>query len=302
MTQPRAVRADVTYLVTRDCAQQQFLLRPDTETNNAVIYCIAVASQRADVAILDFMAMANHKHDVAYDEHGNAPLYFEHCHKLLAKCMNVRRNRWENFFSSSGTSAVALETRADVIDKMAYTATNPVKAGLVARVEDWPGACGYVALISGKPLTATRPPFFFDKDGEMPESVTLELKIPAKFGDRDEFIRELKAKVDAIVAAEEQKRRKTNRPVLGRAAILNQSWRKKAAPRAVRRKLSPTIAARDVETRIEAIQRKQEFQSEYRLARRAWLAGAPIKFPYGTYWLRRFAGVAVESALVEKTN
>ena len=46
-------------------------------------------------------------------------------------------------------------------------------------------------------------------------------------------------------------------------------------------------------------QRKREFVRDYRQARRALLAGTPIPFPAGTYWLRRFIGVEV--APFEKT-
>jgi hypothetical protein len=67
-----------------------------------------------------------------------------------------------------------------------------------------------------------------------------------------------------------------------------------------RRGLRPTIAAKNLWARLEAIQRKREFVTAYRCARRAWLAGTPVPFPAGTYWLRRFMGVEV--APLEKMN
>jgi hypothetical protein len=33
-------------MITRRCTQLQFLLRPDEETNNAYLYCLAVAAKR----------------------------------------------------------------------------------------------------------------------------------------------------------------------------------------------------------------------------------------------------------------
>jgi putative transposase len=283
------------------------MLTPDDETNNAIIYCFAVAAQLAEVDLLDFNAMSNHLHYVLYDLFGHAPVFFEHCHKLLAKCLNAYRERCENFFSPRPTSAVELLTRDAVIEKMAYTATNPVKAGLVERVADWPGASGYSALISDKPITATRPKYFFAKDGDMPETVTLELKVPAKFGDRGEFIRDLKARVAEIEAEEAAKRAKLGKRVVGRAAILRQSWTKKpksanaAVTSASRKKIRPTVAARDPEVRIAALQRNQAFQRAYRAALKNMRAGAPIPFPYGTYRLR-LAGLPVAAAPTEKTN
>jgi hypothetical protein len=35
------------------------------------------------------------------------------------------------------------------------------------------------------------------------------------------------------------------------------------------------------------------FLEDYMQARERWLEGAPVLFPRGTYWLRRFAYVAV---------
>src|SRR4029078_10469372 len=101
--------------------------------------------------------MANHLHDGIFDRPGTGPAFYEHFHKLLAKCMNAMLGRWENFFSSEQVNVVRLETREALIDKLGYIATNPVKDGLVESVDQWPGASGYRALMTGQPLRATRP-------------------------------------------------------------------------------------------------------------------------------------------------
>lgn len=38
-------------MVTRRCAQRQFLLRPDTDTNDAFTYCLIEAAQRCQVEV-----------------------------------------------------------------------------------------------------------------------------------------------------------------------------------------------------------------------------------------------------------
>lgn len=283
-------------MVTRRCTQRQFLLRPDAATNNAFIYCLAVAAQRYDIEVMNFIQMSNHLHDAFYDRHGTAPAFYEHFHKLLAKCMNVVRGRWENFFSNQPVSVVELTEREDVIDKLVYIATNPVQAGLVERVEQWPGAAGYRALLEGRPLHATRPEQFFAQDGEMPEEVTLRLTIPPELGDCNEIIAEVRSRVAAVEKEEAEKRAKEGRSVVGRSAVLKQSWRASPDTKEPRRGLRPTVAARSLWARIGALRRKREFVEAYRAAREALLAGAPIPFPYGTYWLRRFVGVAVEAS------
>ena len=290
---PRPVYPGSACMVTRRCTQRQFLLRPDPKTNNAFVYCLAVAAQRNPVEIIDFVQMSNHLHDALYDRLGNAPAFYEDFHKLLAKCLNALRGRWENFFSSEQVCVVRLETREDLINKLVYIATNPVKDGLVERVDDWPGSSGYRALLSGKPLRATRPKHFFAEDGTMPEEVTLQLTIPLELGDRDEILAEVQARVTAFEAEAARERARTGKRVLGRYAILRQSWRDSPTSREPRRGLRPTIAARSLWARLEAIQRKRDFIAAYRRARLALIAGTPIAFPPGTYWLRRFLRVEV---------
>ena len=282
-------------MITRRCTQRQFLLRPDRETNNAVIYCLAVAAQRHDITVIDFVQMSNHLHDAIYDRHGNAPAFYEDFHKLLAKCMNAMRGRWENFFSSEPVCVVRLETLDDVVNKLVYIATNPVKDGLVAHVDEWPGASGYRSLQSGTMLRAWRPAYFFAQDGSMPSEVTLELKIPPELGDATAILRRVRAGVEAVERQEAGLRASEKRCVVGRYAVLRQSWQGSPTSREPRRNLRPTVAARSLWARLEALQRNRDFTTAYRRARQAILAGSPIPFPLGTYWLRRFMGVEISA-------
>ncbi len=125
----------------------------------------------------------------------------------------------------------------------------------------------------------------------MPEEVTLQLRIPPELGNQDEIVREVRARVQAIEEDQAQRRARTGRRVVGRYAILRQSWRESPTSREPRRNLRPTFAARSLWARLEAIQR--EFTAAYRTARLQMLAGIPTTFPY---WLRRFAAVAIAAA------
>ncbi len=302
MTLPRPVYPGSVSMVTRSCTQGLFLLRPDPEMNNAFMYCLGVAAQRAEVDLLNFMQMSNHLHDAIYDRHGTGPVFYEHFHKLLAKCGNVMRDRWENFFSTEQVCVVRLEGREDLINKLVYIAINPVKDGLVETVADWPGASGYHALMSGEPLRATRPRHFFAPDGTMPAEVTFRVGIPPELGDREEILTEVRARVEEFERGEAARRALTGERVLGRYAVLRQSVRKSPRAPKPRRGLRPTIAARSLWARLEAIQRKRDFVAAYRKARAAFRAGLRIAFPYGTYWLHRFMGVEVEPGHVGASN
>jgi hypothetical protein len=118
MSLPRPVYPGTTSMVTRRCTQRQYLLRPDRETNNAVIYCLAVAAQRCNIDVILFTQMSNHIHHALYDRLGNAPAFYEHFHKLLAKCMNALRGRWENFFASEQVCVVRMDTREELIRRL----------------------------------------------------------------------------------------------------------------------------------------------------------------------------------------
>lgn len=297
MTLPRPVHPGSVLLVNRRCTQRQYLLRPDPETNNAVLYCLGVASQRNPVDLMGFVQMSNHLHYEVYDRTGNAPEFYEDFHKLLAKCVNAVRGRWENFFSSEQVCVVRLASREDFIDKLVYIATNPVRAGLVARVADWPGANSYHALLTGEPIRARRPRHFFSEKGTMPEYVTFKVEIPPELGDRDEIVAEVRRRVEEVERAEASRRALSGERVLGRYAVLRQSWRDSPTSREPRRRLRPMIAAKNLWARLETIQRNRDFVNEYRRARAALLAGTPIPFPAGTYWLKRFLGVEVVEAV-----
>ena len=79
---------------------------------------------------------------------------------MFAKCQNALRGRWENFWSSEQTSVVRLVDPDDVLDKMTYALTNPVKDGLVERAHHWPGVTSIGFLLHSATLVASRPKRF----------------------------------------------------------------------------------------------------------------------------------------------
>jgi hypothetical protein len=267
-------------------------MRPDKDTNNAFIYCLAEAAARFRITVLFTAAMANHHHTGIYDPEGNYPAFLEHFHKLFAKCQNALRGRWENFWSSEQTSVVRLVEPSDVLDKMTYALTNPVKDGLVEKAHHWPGVSSLTAQLHGRSLSAHRPRHFFRDEGAMPEVVTLSFATPRGFEHltAPEFanlVLERVRQVEESIAAE---RRRTGAGVLGRRAILAQRWADRPLTREPRRGLSPRIAARSKWSRIEALLRSRAFRDAYLAARARFIEGVrDVVFPAGTYWLRRFA-------------
>jgi len=272
-----------------------FLLRPDDETNNAFVYCLADAALYFGIDILNACAMSNHYHAVIYDRDGRLPEFMHRFHTMLARSQNALRGRWENLWSTEEPCVVELVNREDVVRAIVYVATNPVNDHLVEKVHHWPGVNGYSALVNGKHFTATRPHHFFRPNGPMPDEVTMDLVIPPELGPGDAIVREVREGVAAVEARQAEERRVSGQRVLGRRRILDQSWCASPTTFDPRRTLRPRVAARNKWARIAALQRNQEFISDYRLSRRLWLAGFPTTFPSGTYWLRRFARVQTAS-------
>ena len=183
--------------------------------------------------------------------------------------------------------------RAAVIDKLVYTATNPVADHLVDRVHHWPGVSGLSALLAGRPLCATRPLHFFRPGGPMPDALELPLTLPVELGPVAAVLSELRDRVRAVELERAAERARTGGRVLGRRAIRAQSWRDSPTSVEPRRNLRPRVATRSKWARIEALVRNRAFATEYAGAREQWRNGLPAVFPPGTYWLHRFAAVPV---------
>ncbi|MGE3543339.1 MAG: hypothetical protein AB7L28_05390 [Kofleriaceae bacterium] len=265
------------------------MLRPDDETNNAFLYCLIEAAQKHNVEIVISQMMSNHHHEGMYNRSGDLVAFYQRFHTNLAKCINMQRDRWENVWATEQTSVVEPLTRNAWIGQLLYIAMNPVKAGLVEKVHQWPGPKFVQALLNKETLRATRPRLF-RANGPMPAVVEYRPTIPPELGDPDEIIAELRRRIAKI---EEACARKRKRPVMGRRRVLRQSWRDTPTTHEPRRGVRPLVSSTDKWRLIERLQHNAEWLAEYHRARALWLAGEPALFPPGTYWLARFANVQI---------
>jgi hypothetical protein len=272
-------------------------MRPDRATDNAFVYCLSVAATRHQVKVLFTVAMSNHHHTGIHDPHGNYPAFIEHFHKLFAKCQNALRGRWENFWSSEQTSVVRLVDTDDILNKLIYAVTNPVKDGLVDKAHHWPGVTSLDSALHGKALFARRPKHFFRDEGPMPETATLEFSRPPGFEQLSpkEFAQLVSERVRLVEENMGAERCRTGDAVVGRRAVLAQKPTDRPGSRERRRELNPLVAASSKWSRIEALMRSRAFRDAYIAARTAFAAGVrDVVFPAGTYWLRRFTRAICE--------
>jgi len=297
MTLPREVHPGRSYFMTRRCTQRQFLLRPDGKTNQALLYCLAVAAERYEMDLYWLGTVSNHYHDGIGDPLGHYPEFIAYFHRLVAKVLNARWGRWENFWASEQTSIVELAEPEDCFDKMIYSLANPVMAGLVDKVVHWPGASSLVAQLEDKPLKILRPKWFFRENGYMPKQVKLRfVRLP---GFEHLTRKQWRGRILAAIAEQESKaarqRRAKGKGVLGRRAVLRQSPFGIPKRREPRRGLRPRVACRNKWKRIEVLARNAEFLRRYRKAYRAFRSGRQgVTFPAGTYQLSVFGPVRTE--------
>ena len=299
MTLPRQVVPGRDYMVTRRCSERRFFLRPDDDTNNAFIYCLALAAKRANVQVTFSVAMSNHHHTGIHDPDGSFPIFTEYFHGLLARCQNAQLGRFENFWSSEPTSVVHLVEPNDILDKMTYAFTNPTAADLVDTIEEWPGVTTFQATLSGGHMTATRPKHFFRDDSGMPEVVSLPIARPLGFEnlEKDAWANLVTEHMRTKEAEHRQRRAAAGITVLGRQSVLKQNPFDCPSGHAPRFQMSPRVAAKNKWARIEALLRNRGFIEKYRDAFLAHIAGLTnVLFPFGTYWMRKFGKVACEAA------
>jgi putative transposase len=276
MTLPRRVLPNRTYLITRRCSERRFFLRPDPQITQIFEYLLAVACERHEILLHGFVCMSNHYHLVITDRNGRLPEFQQYLNSLLARAVNCARGRWEAFWSRESYNAVELLEPDDVLDKIAYTLLNPVRAGLVGRTGAWKGATSASLRFGGRRLV-TRPTNFFSDD--MPDQALLKLVAPDL---HDEFglDEQLATRIEAV----EREMKKSGCMPMGMRAVLAQHWNDSPATRAPRRGLIPRIAARCAAVRIAAIVEMQQWVALYRTALASFQDGErEVGWPLGAY-------------------
>jgi putative transposase len=298
MTQPRQVLPNEVLLITRRCANRQFLLRPCPATKAVFEYCVAEAAERYGIGVIAWIVMSNHYHMVIVDPEAKVSEFMGRFHSLVAKNLNRHWRRWENFWSVEQACVTKLVNEEDVIDKVVYTLTNPVEAKLVKRVEDWPGSSSWKQMrIQPEKLDPiARPKGFFRESGPMAEKVTLKTQVPtsSRFNSMNEWITYVRAQVREAELRAEDKRRVTGERVPERSALASLSAFDSPKTQELRRKLRPTIACRNKGDRVTALRALKAFRVAYRTAWKQWVARAfDVVFPAGT-WLMRMRGALCE--------
>lgn len=291
MTVARQVVAGRTYLLSRRCTQRQLLLRPDPQVEQIYLYCLGEAAERYGITLHGFIAMSNHQHVLARDNQANFPEFLAHLNKMLAKAMNARLGRWENFWASEQPNAVYLVEPSDRFTKLVYLLANPVADHLVDRSSDWPGASSLGLNLSGRTKTVKRPRGFFRENGPMPEEITLQVERPDGFEQLTdpEWVGKLSEALRIEEERAREERRQSGHGVLGRKGVLRAEPTEQPATVEPRRNLRPHLACRDKRRRVQELATLVAFRIARAAARQRALAGErDVLFPVGTYQVHGF--------------
>lgn len=283
------------YLVTRRCAQRQYLLLPSKRTNETYGFILAVAAKRFGIEIHAFCVMSNHVHLVLTDPEARLPAFSQYLDSLVARALNFMLGRRESFWAPSSYSAVALERPEDIVDKVVYVLANPVSARLVRLGRRWPGLWSAPAQIGGEALEFRRPELFFRSKGAraMAESASLAPIAPRGFESDEEFRQAVSRGLAAKEVQEAAQAEADGGAFVGAKQAMAMLPTARPSHAEPLRRLNPRVACRDKGKRIGALERLVEFLQGYRRAFKRWREGeTEVVFPAGTYLMRVVHGAA----------
>ena len=297
VTLPREILPDRYYLLTRRCADRQFLLRPGKITNAVFEFLLAEAAALFSIEIVAWTVMSNHYHAVVRDPLGRLPHFLERFHMLVARALNAHWGRWECFWSGSEPTCVTqLVTLDDVFDKVVYVLANPVVDHLVDLAADWPGSSS-VHMLEGQAKRLERPQHFFRSDSPIRKHAELETVPACAHGeDTAAWAARVRGVVKRVEDDARRERRATGQAVVGRRALLAASFLDRPKTHEPRRTLRPNVACKDAALRRAALRALKAFRYAYREARQSFVRGLrDVEFPAGT-WALRWAGVSCTPA------
>lgn len=282
-------------MITRRCGAREFLLRPEEEVVGAFTYALGMALEKFEVGLLGGAAMSDHWHGTVHDFIAEIPSFMQYFHALVARSLNCKLGRWENFWSVEQVHICQLVEVRDVVAKTVYALANPVIEHLVEKAGHWPGFSTY-AWLDGRTRIAKRPRFFYSEKTKLPKLVALKLIAPPEFeGSFEAWAAAVREGVAEKERAAAKERERTGTRIVGRKAVRAMSTRTRAASVAPRGGMKPFVAAKNLFARLAALDALDEFRRTYQFARLMFKFGwRDVPFPAGTWALARLVGVSVK--------
>jgi len=157
----RRIEPGASYFITRTCYEGRFFWHPFKHERlmrsrrdgklhkvdvapllrNTQGYLLGLGAQRFNIGIHNYNSMSSHNHQNVQDRCGLLPAFYQWHNSLLARATNRYRGRPSQsvVLSPGSYAATQISCKDSAMDLLAYTAMQPVKHGVVARAEHWPG-------------------------------------------------------------------------------------------------------------------------------------------------------------------
>ena len=235
------------------------------------------------------VVMGDHPHYDTTDRLANRPRYKNSIHSSLARGVNAKLGRFDSLFAPGGSCDTTTPTDEETLMDLAYTDTNPVKAGLVKWGHLWPGFTTY-GWRFGESRTFRLPDWFFDPDNpDNPETVTITRVRPRGIYpdlSDDELSDKLMNLCRELERAKQQEMKAQNRRFMGLKKLAKTNPWHQATSREDRFRIKPRVASTDRWKRSAALRRNRHWAEHYARSRDDFEAGLDPEFPYGTYQMR----------------
>ena len=285
---PRQVLPGTTYLVTRRCAQRQFLLRPSAATNGVFLYVLAVGGaplrRQGPCLLRPLEPLPPRRH-----RPGCAPP------RLRAVPRLARRARAQRLARPLGVvlGADELQRRRAHQPPWTYSTRLPTcsrtrsRPGSSAADASGPGSGPIPTRSAAAPIEARRPADLLPAERKDAGDDGARANPTSRLLLRGGVQRPALRGARGARAAGRARARIRGPGVPWRGARAGAEATRSPGDRGAERKLNPRVAARDKWKRIEALGRLAEFVEAYRAAWTRLKAGIrDVLFPAGTYWLR----------------
>ena len=295
MTKPRCYRRGFAHKTTRRTFHGTFFLVPQKGVREIFGYLLAFAAQETGVLVNSATSMSNHYHATGTDSDAKFGEFQAIFNGLLARVLNISLDRTDCFWDCGRPSVQRIIRPIDYVRQAVYVMENPVKSGLVATAAEWPGFIITPDMI-GTTLTFERPdhPFFRKGEGaSMPLSIDLHIHEPPEvvaIHGPGWF----KEQVTALLAKREAKfQAKYHGRFLGAERVAaTDPFRQTALEDKDRHDCE--IVCGDEDLLKQALAELADFRIKYRVALERLRAGKKnVRFPAGTYALRRYYGAKV---------
>ena len=238
------------------------------------------------------------------DPHGKLSAFLRDFDSQLSKQLNAMRGTTGSNFARD-PSIIAIADAGAVIKQAVYTLCNAVKAGLVARLQDWKGSSS-LNMRYGETVTFARPNvgmwtetrstkvidgkrtsrgrLKYRGRSKAPETASLTLVRPdiARHLSSDELRDDILAKAEAEAEKIRRERKAAGKTVIGWRDVIAGSYRDRAVSQRAYFQTRPRVAATDDARRDALLAEIESFEVAYRAAVEAFKTDRNAVFPNGT--------------------